>query len=77
MNSGATRIQKNPKPGREVVIDAVIADFVARAEMGRERYGTYLMTDNGRDALDDAYQEAIDLCMYLKQLKMERGYGKE
>ena len=27
---------------------------------------------NGRDALLDAYEEAIDLCMYLKQAIVER-----
>lgn len=61
-----------PKPGEEKVLDAVLADLTGRAEQGREKYGTYLMTLNGRDPLVDAYQEALDLVMYLKQELMER-----
>ncbi len=61
-----------PKPGEEKVLDAVLADLTGRAEQGKEKYGTYLMTENGRDPLVDAYQEALDLVMYLKQELMER-----
>ena len=46
--------------------DLVLADIQARVEMGMEKYGTKLQTFNGRDALWDAYQEAIDLAMYLR-----------
>ena len=55
-----------------IVLARVITDIESRADMGREKYGTYLRTDNGRDALMDAYQEAIDLVMYLGQVIMER-----
>jgi len=54
------------------VLDLVLADLTDRAEVGREKYGTYLRAGNGRDALMDAYQEALDLCMYLRQAMMER-----
>lgn len=54
------------------VQDAVIADIEARKRVGIERYGTPLQAFNGRDALQDAYEEAIDLSMYLKQLIIER-----
>jgi hypothetical protein len=50
----------------------VIADITARREVGIERYGTALQPRNGRDALRDAYEEALDLCMYLKQIMVER-----
>ena len=30
-------------------------------------YGEPLTTGNGRDALRDAYEEALDLCLYLRQ----------
>lgn len=43
-----------------------------RADFGKDKYGTFLRTGNGRNALVDAYQEALDLCMYLKQLLMEQ-----
>ena len=47
-------------------------DLVERAVMGFKKYGTTLRTNNGRDALMDAYQEALDLCMYLRQTIAER-----
>ena len=50
----------------------VAKDLIDRAEVGKEKYGTYLMTHNGRDALMDAYQEACDLLMYLGQCILER-----
>lgn len=50
----------------------VIEDIKERREVGIKRYGTPLQPNNGRDALQDAYEEAIDLCMYLKQMIIER-----
>ena len=38
-----------------------------RAEMGRKKYGTYLTANNGRNALVDAYQEVLDMIVYLRQ----------
>ena len=43
-----------------------------RDRVGRERYGTPLQPHNGRDALQDAYEEALDLAAYLKQAIVER-----
>jgi hypothetical protein len=64
--------QPDPQPGRSVVADRVLADIRARVEVGIRRYGTQLMTRNGRDALTDAYEEALDLVFYLRQALMER-----
>lgn len=50
----------------------VIADMHARDDLGRARYGTPLQPHNGRDALQDAYEEALDLCVYLRQAIEER-----
>lgn len=47
--------------------DLVIADMRERDNVGRQRYGTPLQANNGRDALVDAYQEALDLVVYLRQ----------
>jgi len=47
--------------------DLVMEDMRQRDEMGREKYGTRLQPNNGRDPLVDAYQEALDLCVYLRQ----------
>lgn len=54
------------------VQSAVIADLGERTEVGIERYGTALQPWNGRDALRDAYEEALDLTCYLKQVLIER-----
>jgi len=54
------------------VQDLVIRDIEARKAVGFERYGTLLQPFNGRDALMDAYQEALDLCQYLRQALEER-----
>jgi len=68
--------QPAPEPGRVKVLDLVVRDLVDRAEAGNKKYGTYLETGNGRDALIDAYQEALDLCMYLRQAIEERKDGQ-
>jgi len=57
------------------VWDLVITDMRARKEFGGRKYGTYLQAFNGRDALMDAYQEALDLCVYLRQAIEERRAG--
>lgn len=59
---------KNDHPA---IQDLVIADMESRREVGIKRYGTALQPFNGRDALRDAYEEAMDLCMYLRQLMYE------
>lgn len=69
----ATAKQRSPRPNRNPAItDLVIADMRARQELGRRRYGVDLQANNGRDALVDAYQEALDLALYLRQLIEER-----
>ncbi len=52
----------------------VAADMAARDALGRARYGTPLQTHNGRDALVDAYEEALDLVVYLRQA-LEESHG--
>lgn len=64
----AVENQVKPKGTGVVVLDLVIKDLEDRAEVGEKRYGEKLKTFNGRSALTDAYQEAIDLVMYLRQL---------
>lgn len=65
--------QPPPKSRTGVPIwDLVIADMVERDRVGRERYGTPLQAHNGRDAMQDAYFEALDLVVYLRQALEER-----
>jgi hypothetical protein len=69
----ATATQQAPVPnGNPAIADLVIADVRARQDLGQRRYGVDLQAGNGRDALVDAYQEAIDLAMYLRQAIEER-----
>ena len=64
--------QPAPRPGQDVVLFHVLDAMMRRAEKGIETYGTMLETDNGRDALQDALDGALDLCMYLQQAILER-----
>lgn len=47
-------------------------DMLRRNAFGVEKYGVPLQANNGRDALKDAYEEALDLCAYLRQAIYER-----
>jgi len=59
--------QQTPKgTGREIT-PLVIKDLEIRSAMGKQKYGEALRAFNGRNALVDAYQEAIDLVQYLRQ----------
>jgi hypothetical protein len=58
---------------RRSIQELVREDLVARERLGTQRYGTPLYPHNGRDALQDAYEEALDLACYLKQAMLERG----
>lgn len=50
----------------------VLTDMTSKDMAGRVKYGTPLQPHNGRDALVDAYQEALDLVVYLRQAIFER-----
>lgn len=54
------------------VQDLVIADIEQRKALGLKKYGTLLQAHNGRDMLRDAYDEALDLCIYLRGALEER-----
>ena len=65
--------QPDPTPTEGPAIwDLVMEDMKARDHLGRQRYGTPLQAHNGRDALQDAYEEALDFAVYLKQALVER-----
>lgn len=71
----ATAAQASPTGDGINVTDLVISDLRARSEAGTRKYGTPLKTHNGRNAMIDAYQEACDLTMYLRQ-KIEEDAGR-
>lgn len=65
-------IQDQPPPIQTMselpdIADLVMQDMRDRKALGIERYGTPLRPFNGRDALIDAYQEVLDLAVYLRQ----------
>jgi hypothetical protein len=66
---------EQPAPRRNdgpIIQDLVIDDMHERLAIGITRYGTGLQPNNGRDALRDAYEEALDLATYLRQVMYER-----
>jgi len=66
-------MQPAPKPNdTQPIHEQVIEDIKRRAEVGKQNYGTYLQVGNGRDPLLDAYEEAQDKALYLKQAILER-----
>jgi hypothetical protein len=70
--------EPNPKPNNlPAVWELVMHDMAERDETGRHKYGTPLQPFNGRDALVDAYQEALDLVVYLRQAIFERDQRKQ
>jgi hypothetical protein len=60
---------QNTLPG---VWGLVQQDMAARDQFGVDKYGLRLQPHNGRDALKDAYQEALDLAVYLRTVIYER-----
>ena len=65
---------KQPRPSSSSgdIMRLVIEDMEERRRMGIAKFGTALQAHNGRDALVDAYQEALDLAAYLRQEIEER-----
>lgn len=55
----------------EALRRAVVADMRGRDAFGEGKYGTRLRCGDGRNALVDAYQEALDLVAYLKKASWE------
>jgi hypothetical protein len=70
----AASSNSQPAPAGEGahITPLVAADLELRSSEGQKKYGTKLRGHNGRDALVDAYQEALDLCQYLRQAIYER-----
>lgn len=68
------------RPGQP--LRALLGDFlsdaaIARAEVGRETYGSLLTPHNGRDQAVDALQELADAAVYLAAAWMESESASE
>lgn len=57
---------------QELVEQYVIRELKKRTIRGIAKYGQPLMTFDGRDNLQDAFEEAIDLVQYLAKEIMQR-----
>lgn len=65
--------QPAPTPNNSTPIcELVISDMHKRMEFGIKQYGVPLQAYNGRDGLVDAYEEALDMCVYLRKEIEER-----
>lgn len=60
-------IQNDRKPSWETVIERM----KARDQFGRTKYGTPLQPFNGRNSLNDASEELLDLIVYLQNFQTE------
>jgi len=74
---GWWEVHRSPQPmptptTGPAIADLVLADLGERDRLGQRTYGTRLQAHNGRDALRDAYEEALDLALYLRQAIAER-----
>ena len=72
-------IQDQPPPEQNDGPDVwvlVMQDMETRRLTGIQRYGMPVRPHNGRDALIDAYQECLDMAVYLRQAIEERKTGK-
>ena len=54
------------------IIDTLIADLRERDGFGRRKYGGPLLPFDGRRTLQDAYEEALDLAVYIRKEMVER-----
>jgi len=58
--------------------DLVIADMEERKEFGLHKYNSLLQPFNGRSFLLDAYEEVLDLAVYLRgKIEEERMNERE
>jgi hypothetical protein len=64
-------------PPRPELHKAIVADMRDRDKLGRERYKTPLQAGNGRDSIVDAYQETLDLRVYIENADLEGRFDDE
>lgn len=59
------------------ITERILDDMAERHATGTKKYGVPLTAGDGRNHLIDAYQEALDLMVYLRQELDERGVSLE
>jgi hypothetical protein len=68
----ATADQPTPHGTGREIFPLVVADLEERRQYGIRTYGEGLTANNGRDALQDLYQELLDAVVYIRQEIEER-----
>jgi len=53
-------------------VDLVVEDLAERKRLGMDRYGVKFDATTDKDLLQEAYEEAMDLCIYLRTLIEQR-----
>lgn len=71
-SKGAVSVEPQPTPGGHSITELVLFDLQMRRTFGIKKYGQELLSNDGRDTLFDAYQEALDLCLYLRKVIHDR-----
>lgn len=61
----------------ESIHDLVGRDLEERKRLGLRTYGRYLTTDSPEDMLTMAYEEALDLCCYLRTEIEKQKHGEQ
>ena len=61
----------------QLIFDMVKADLDERDRKGHAEYGKQLRSHDGRDTLWDAYEEALDLAVYLRKMIAERDLDRK
>lgn len=75
LDSVATQQEPSPTGDGADITELVVRDLAERKAAGTKKYGQPLRAFNGRRALVDAYQESIDLTLYLRQQITENAGG--
>ena len=57
----------------QTIFDLVRADLEERDRVGWDQHHRPLLAHDGRDSLREAYEEALDLVVYLRKALAERG----
>ena len=58
---------------QETIFDLVRADLEGRDRIGWAQHNRPQLANDGRDSLREAYEEALDLVVYLRKALAERG----
>lgn len=67
MSESLNTHERPPQPSdHPAAWDLVLTDIRERDAIGQSKYGVRLTPFNGRNSLKDAYQEALDLTVYLR-----------